>query len=269
MLLPTLNLEKYLPEIKSSEVKPTVAKDINNNNIIKFNKDFNINNKKNSTASTTNLAVKTNNNNLVNDRLGNSVQNLASDSANPKPSTAAAATTCEKVIPPRCIELSQDDALMFDCEVVNVIHPNEFYIRPLDESDDEYIYLEKEMLKFYQSNFIFKNKHHFMNDKVSAVLFDSAYYRATRVDTGDKNEHLMYFIDLGFFEKVKSYNIYPLDDQFYKLPAKVIKCSLHGIRSSRKDKKWSLDSIDWFKKEIKKYDCFLAGAYEDKTTLEM
>jgi hypothetical protein len=234
ILLPIIESEKYLPELKVQTKKPEVVKDNDSCNM--------------------NLAV------AKSHSIGNSNKN-----SNNKQLTDL------KTIAMRTIELRNEDCQMFDCEVILVKNPSEFYIRPLDESIDEYIALEEEMLKYYKSNSVYKIKNHYLNDKISAVQYKSLYYRASRVSSDNKNDyHLMYFIDLGVHHKISSNDIYPLQEQFCKLPAKVIKCSLHGIVNSiTRDKNWSNHAIDWFKKEISKHECFLASYYEDKNSLEM
>ena len=229
-LLPMLKSEKYLPELTVQ------TKSLEIPNTIKY-------------GSNLNLAAKSSS-------IGNS---------NNKQLTGV------KTVPTRTIQLSDDNCLMFDCEVVLVKNPSEFYIRPLTESIDDYSMLEKEMLNYYKSNYVYKNKHHYLHDRVSAVNYKSVYYRASRVSSDIKNEfHLMYFIDFGIQHKCPSNDIYPLQEQFCRLPAKLIKCSLHGITNFlTRDRNWSVQSIEWFKKEILRHECFLASSHEDKNKLEM
>ena len=172
----------------------------------------------------------------------------------------------EKTIPNHFISLG--DEQMFECEVVLVKNPSEFFIRPLEQSSLDYLMLQEEMLNHYQSNS--SSNINYNNDKILAVRYNSSFHRAYTLSTG-KNEHHMvvYFIDLGINHEVPITDIYRLESQFFKLPAKVISCSLLDVVPTSNDKKWSNESIKWFYSEIKNHKRFLVSTYNDVDILEM
>lgn len=171
----------------------------------------------------------------------------------------------EKSIPMHYIELNDEDGRMFECEVVLVVNPSEFYIRPLCASNEDYQTMQENMLKYYESNVMSRRN---KNDNITAVRYKSNFYRASRISSF-QNENVMYLIDLGIYQKISSYDIFKLAEPFYELPAKLIQCSLFGVETNTKDKKWSPKSIEWFKNEIKRHDSLLVGVQYEIETLEM
>ena len=172
----------------------------------------------------------------------------------------------ERVIPPLEIELNDEDGRMFECEIIYFKNPSEFYIQPKCVSSEDYEDLQKNLLKYYQSNvFCAKNR----NDYLTAVRYKSEFYRACRISSY-RNENLMYLIDLGIYQnRVQNSDIFRLSDQFYKLPAKVIQCSLYGVQTNMKDKKWSFQAIEWFKRELRKHEVLYVGTLKEYDVLKM
>ena len=241
--MPILKAEKFFPRIIKKETQiPKISKNDNNSVC-----------NKNVRSSLISLC----NNNDNKKSLYSSDQNL--------PVKCNSKTTISNKIPPMSIEL--DDMDMFRCEIVSVTNPSEFYIRPLNESNEEYLILEEKMMRFYESSQT-KNK---TIENAFAVRYKSNFHRAIEIknDRNYYNEHLMYFIDKGLYKKVQNDDIYPLKEEFCKLPARVIRCSLCNILPNSSDKKWPQSAIDWFKCEIEIYDVFYASPFTQKNKVEM
>ena len=135
----------------------------------------------------------------------------------------------------------------------------------MSESSLDYLVLQEEMLEYYNSNKVLEK--FYSSDKTLAVENKLQFHRALKISNLVNDSILMYFIDLGTYHKVSESNIYRLDDQFYKLPAKVIKCSL--FNAVCKEEKWSKESIEWFKSSIRKFKNFSIKSFEDDKIIQM
>jgi len=240
-----LKAEKYFPKLATSETKDAKA--------AAAAVAINIEVTKPSISTTSNFAK------LIKTFCS---ENISNKKSSPQPEKCF----LERKIPPIDIKLNDEDGNMFECEIIHFKHPGEFYIKPKCVSNDEYEDLQKRLLQYYQSNvFSAKNR----NDYLTAIRYKSQFYRACRISSY-RNENMMYLIDLGIYlNRVQNSDIYRLADQFYKLPAKVVQCSLYGVESNTKDKKWSIQAIDWFKRELHKHDSILVGTHQEHDVLKM
>jgi hypothetical protein len=168
-------------------------------------------------------------------------------------------------IPIRYIEL--DENQMFTCEIMSIKNPNEFFIQPLSESCIEYLVLQEEMLAYYNEQSNKESKKFHANHKNLAVEYKSKFHRAFKISKENNEYSVMYFIDLGTYHKVHNSSIYRLDEQFYNLPAKVIKCSFYNVMS--KQEKWSEESIKWFKTSVKNFKNLSVKCLEDDKIIQM
>ena len=75
---------------------------------------------------------------------------------------------------------------------------------------------------------------------------DEGWYRGKVVETFDDNEFLVQFIDYGNFEKLSKIRLKTLQNQFFKLPAQAVECSLHGIKPVEPHGLWSASASSRF-----------------------
>lgn len=163
--------------------------------------------------------------------------------------------------------LKADELKFYKCRVTYIVNPHEFYIELIDDDSQKYEQMQSDLNSFYGRNAekikqIMANVDELYRVKHPCVVKDKnkAFKRAVilrRPDNDENQTHSkMYsvkFVDSGVCKIVYDSLIYPLVDEFNKLPPLALLCELNFIKPIDEDgmsipnNAWEKDAIAYFK----------------------
>jgi hypothetical protein len=179
-------------------------------------------------------------------------------------------------IEPRIIR-SSTKSCNYECTVVHIESPGEFYLCMGNEKFHRYDEMENDLNRYYNQ---FKNQHRFIykdemvfDGSMLCVVKSKTVGKFCRATINSKKMHArseLYFnvqlVDFGHYEDVRHDSVFTFASEFCYLPTFVLRCSLDYIQfcpSPNADKPrssiqapWSKSSTDFFVKKLVEFKHF-------------
>ncbi|XP_023213664.1 uncharacterized protein LOC111616493 [Centruroides sculpturatus] len=139
--------------------------------------------------------------------------------------------------------------------VPNVVNPNEFYCRFMDDNN-ELLGMTEQLAQFYENinygEYILENIH---IGKPCCILSKDNNWCRGKIESITVDSANVFCVDYGCFENVLLKDIKVLKPEFLKVPMQILKCNSQGIQA--KESSWNEEDISLFK-NMTQDKCFLA-----------
>lgn len=181
-------------------------------------------------------------------------------------------------LPKKYLELDDEGFITF--QIVHHTSPNEFYINPANNFEDEFLKMESDMNVFYSkchsrladygnvSNyaFVFVNSLCVAQSPKNKLFYRAQIKNIKNVSANQANPNkpeqnwsvLVRYIDYGHTDKLDWQNLYPIANKYCLLPAFCVPCKLDLIIPKPDKNVWSEGAVNYFNKMVASYRLFRA-----------
>ena len=139
----------------------------------------------------------------------------------------------------------------FDVKVPSAVHPHNFFVQPYESQKK----LNQLMLDLQECYKDIQKSPVQMSDIVAGKIYaskhtDNKWYRTSVIKVIHAGSISVFYCDFGYYGTLTIQQLYPLDNEFMKLPYQAIKAKLADIKP--KNSKWSMDDCSFFWKLVSK-----------------